>query len=321
MFKKFKVYALVLFLVAFLAACGNSGQDASPKKDSGDQKQEQAFPLTKKDAAGNEITLKKKPTKIISLMPSNTEILFALGLDKEVAGVTTNDTYPEAATKKEKVGDMNVNVEKIISMQPDLVLAQGSSMGMSGEAYKQLGDAGVPVFVVEEAKSFDQVYDTIETVGELTGKEKEASNIVDDMKQDVKDVKDKASSIKKEDRKKVWVEVSGPPEIYTTGKGTFMDEMLSTIGADNVAGDQEGWVKLSEEKAVQLNPDAIITTYGAYTKGAVEQLLSRPAWKNVTAVKDKAVTDVDGDLVTRPGPRLAEGLKEIAKAVYPDVYK
>lgn len=141
------------------------------------------------------------------------------------------------------------------------------------------------------------------------------------MKEKMTDIKEKAAKIAEKDQKSVYVEVSGEPSIYTTGKNTFMQEMLDTINAQNVVT-EEGWIQVDQEAIIKKNPDVIITTYGSYaTEDPVKQLLSRKGWEDVTAVKEKAVADVDSDTVTRPGPRLVEGVEELAKAVYPNEFK
>ena len=319
MMKKWKQYVWLLALVLMLglAACNNSAEPAKETKQE-TKTEEAAFPVTVKDAVGD-VTIEKEPAKIVSLIPSNTEIAYALGLGDKIVGVSDSDNYPEDVKNKEKVGGMEFNVEKIISLQPDVVLAHASSAHNAEEGLKQLKDAGITVIVVPNATSFNDVYASIELIGKATGKAKEAADVVQQMKQKIDAIAEKAKEVKEEAT--VWVEVSPAPEIYTAGKGTFMDEMLTIIHAKNAAGDQEGWPMFTEEDAVALNPDVIITTYGYYTPNAVEQVLARPAWKDVPAVKNKRVYDVNSDLVSRPGPRLAEGVEEIAKVVYPDIFK
>ena len=141
------------------------------------------------------------------------------------------------------------------------------------------------------------------------------------MKNSFAELKEKAESIKPEEQKTVFVEVSPAPEIYTAGKNTFINEMLELIGAENAAGDLDGWAKVDPEAIVERNPDVVVTTYGYYTEKAAEQVLARQGWNNVKAVKDQQVFDVHSDLVTRSGPRLAEGAEELAKAIYPDIFK
>ena len=144
-----------------------------------EQTEKSDFPVTIKDATDEEVVIEKKPERMVSLMPSNTEIAFELGLGDEIIGVTDNDTYPEEALEKEKVGGMEFNVEKIISLKPDLVLAHGGSMGMSSEGFGQLKDAGITVLVVNDAKTFADVYDSIEMIGKATGTQvEEAEKLV-----------------------------------------------------------------------------------------------------------------------------------------------
>lgn len=316
--KKWLSYSIIALLVIVLAACGAGSQSNSDKKTKQDtaQTSQAAFPVKVKDSRDKEITLKKQPKKIVSLMPSNTEIVYALGLEKELVGVTSNDDYPKSVKKKAQVGDMNVNAEKVIALNPDLVLAHASSMGVSDEVFKQIESAGIPVFVVKDSTTFDTVYDSITQIGKLTGKTKEANQTIKDMKEKVASIEKKAKTISKEDRKKVWIEVSGAPEIYTTGKGTFMNEMLTMIGADNVAASEKGWVKFSEEQVVKLNPDVIIATYDADKN----EIMKRPAWSSMTAVKEGNIEKVDQNKINRLGPRIVDGLEDLAKAVYPEVY-
>jgi len=182
---------------------------------------------------------------------------------------------------------------------------------------KQLKDSGVTVLVVNDAQSFDAVYASMEMVGKATGKTAEADQLVQDMKAKLDEIKKQAESIS--DQKTVFVEVSPAPEIYTTGKNTFMSEMLEVINAKNAVGDQEGWVPINEEAVVEINPDTIITTVG-YVENAAEEIKARAAWKDITAVKENQVYLVNEDLVSRSGPRIVEGVEELAKAIYPDVF-
>jgi iron complex transport system substrate-binding protein len=306
--------------MAALAACG---EQKDPVKDeansSTEQKgEEKAFPVTIKDALDNDVTIEEKPEKIVSLIPSNTEVAFALGLGENVVGVSDFDNYPEEATTKEKIGGMEINIEKIISLQPNLVLAHASAMNGT-EGLQQLRDAGLTVLVINDAQNFEQVYDSIAMIGKATGENKKADELIKGMQDHLAEIKAKAGEIK--EKKKVFVEVSPAPEVFTTGKNTFMDEMISLINAENIANDQEGWIKMDQEVLIDRNPDVIITTYGFYTENAVEQVLSRQGWENVNAIKSKQVIDVDSDRVTRSGPRIVEGVEDLAKAIYPEVFK
>ncbi|MCP3740881.1 ABC transporter substrate-binding protein [Rossellomorea sp. BNER] len=323
--KKFYSFLLVLLLsFGVLAGCGQSDSNEKAKKEENPQSEETEkteFPVTIKDASDKEVVIEKKPERIVSLIPSNTEIAFSLGLGDEVVGVSDYDTYPKEVANKEKIGGMDFNLEKIISLNPDLVLAHGSSAHNSTEGLQQLRDSGIQVIIVNDAKSFEEVYNSIEMVGKATGEVKKAKEIISDMKGKIANIKEKAAEISEDEMKTVYVEVSPAPDMYTTGKNTFMSEMLEIINANNVAGDLDGWVKIDQEAIIKKNPDVIITTYGYYTEDPAGQVLSRDGWKDINAVKNKQVIDVHSEIVTRSGPRLAEGVEELANAIYPDVFK
>jgi iron complex transport system substrate-binding protein len=186
---------------------------------------------------------------------------------------------------------------------------------------EQLRKAGIQVVVVNESKNFNQVYDSIQLIAKVTGTTDKAEQIVHRMKATMAAVHDKTAKIPESRQKTVWVEVSPAPDIYTTGSGTFMDQMLDLINADNIAADKKGWVKYSPEAVVNKNPDVIVITYGNYVKNPVKQVLTRSGWQNVKAVKNHKVFSLNADIVTRPGPRLAKGVEQLAHAVYPDVFK
>lgn len=320
-----KFYSILLasmLAVGVLAACGETKTEEKPSNENESSQTEQAsYPLTITDAVGVEVVIEDKPEKLVSLIPSNTEIVFALGLGDELVGVTDNDTYPAEVADIEKVGGMEFNVEKIISLDPDVVLAHASSANTSTDGLQQLRDSGIDVVVVNDANNFDDVYESIDMIGQVTGETQEASELVTNMKDRMEDIKEKAADIPAEDTKSVYIEVSGEPSIYTTGTNTFMQEMLDTINAKNIVTD-EGWIQVDPEAIISANPDVVITTYGSYSEAnPADAIIAREGWGEVTAVKENQIIDVDSDTVTRSGPRLVEGVEAIAEAVYPDVFK
>ncbi|MGE7778780.1 helical backbone metal receptor [Peribacillus sp. NPDC097264] len=318
-----KIYSFMLvmgLMVGILVGCSDASQDGTGENQSTKQAVNQGFPLSLQDAVGNQVTIEQKPEKIVSLIPSNTEAVFALGSGEKVIGVSENDNYPEETKDIQKIGGMEIDTEMILALQPDIVLAHESAHN-SKEGIQQLKDAGIPVLIVNDAKNFKEVYTSIEMIGTAIGELDKAKEIVKTMQNKLEKIKEKAKAIKSEDRKSVFVEVSPSPEIYTTGKNTFMDEMLDIISADNVAGELDGWVKLDEESMIAANPDVIITTYGYYTGDPVKEVTGRNGWADIQAVKNDEVFDVHSDIVTRSGPRLIEGVEELAKSVYPNVFK
>ncbi|MFT4415013.1 ABC transporter substrate-binding protein [Fredinandcohnia humi] len=321
--KKWGLLCIVLLVtIGIIAGCGTDGENT--KKEAGNStaeitQNEEQFPITIKDDANREVTIDEKPETIVSIQASNTEIAFALGLGDKIIGVSDYDNYPAEALEIQKVGAQDINAELVLTLLPDIALVTDYHYNTHPNILKQFEDAGIDVIVVGSATSFDDVYSNIEMIGIATGTETKANEIITDMKQRLEDVKEKAAeSIT--DKKKVWVEVSPAPDIFTTGTNTFMHEMLQAIQAVNAAEEHEGWVQLTEEEIVQLTPDVIITTYGYYVDNPREQVLSREGWSEVPAVKNEQVFDVDNDTVTRPGPRLIEGVETLAKLIYPEVF-
>ncbi|EBB5834274.1 ABC transporter substrate-binding protein [Listeria monocytogenes] len=290
--KWFKGIAVVL-LLAILTACGNTETKAPEKK---------TEKIEVKDAIGNTITLEEAPTKIVSLMPSNTEILFALDLGDKVKGVTAYDDYPKEAQKVEKVTSTSVDTEKIIAIKPDLVLGHESMLATEKDAYQLLKDAGINVFVVPDATDLKAAEKSIITVGKLTGKEKEAKEVTDSMEEQKVAIEKKAKELKTSP--KVWIEIS--PDLYTAGKGTFMNEMLELAGGTNVVT-ESGFIPYNEEKVVELQPDIILSVY----PDAKATIQKRAAWKDIPAVKNDKIYEMDANKLSRPGPRLLEGAADI----------
>jgi iron complex transport system substrate-binding protein len=320
--KKWGLFSLViLFSMGIVAGCGTQDQNSQAEETpiSTENANGEQFPLTITDDANREVRIDAEPEKIVSIQASNTEIAFALGLGDKMIGVSDYDNYPAEALEIQKVGAQDINAELVLTLLPDLALVTDYHYKTHPETLQQFEDAGIAVIVVGSATSFEDVYSNIEMIGKATGTETEANKIITDMQQRLDKVKEKAAeSIT--NKKKVWVEVSPAPDIFTTGTNTFMHEMLQALQAVNAAEKHEGWVKLTEEEIVQLMPEVIITTYGYYVEKPRDQVLARAGWSEVPAVKNEQVFDVDNDTVTRPGPRLIEGVETLAKLIYPEVF-
>ena len=313
-------------MLAILTACGTDSNSNDVSQDEAAdegtaaviEEVAEAFPVTITDDAGREVTIESEPQSIVSIQTSNTEILYALGVGERMIGVSDYCNYPEEALSVQKVGGQDMDAELILSLLPDIVFVTTYHHDTHGNILKQYEEAGITVVVTGSASTFDDVYKTMGMIAQATGTSDKADEIVDDMKERRAAVEEKAKGIT--DKKKVWVEVSPAPDIFTTGQNTFMHEMLEAINATNAAEDQDGWVKMTEEEIVQLNPDVIITTYGYYVDNPAEQVLARDGWAEVAAIKNEQVFDVDSDTVTRPGPRLIEGVETLAKIIYPEVF-
>ena len=308
--KKIFVPLLAFVLFSFLLfGCGNQQQSNSEVE-------------TKQiiDALGNEVTVPKQPKRIVSLIPSITETVFALNKGEYLVGRTDWCNYPEEVFDVNSVGGMQFDVEKLLSLKPDVVLSHASGAHSSGDGLEQVINAGIPVVIINDAKEIADVYKAIELVGEVIDAKASAANLTASMNEQFQVIQEKASQINYDDQLTVWIEVSPAPDIFTAGKGTFIHELLGLINAKNAAGSVDGWVQFNEEEAVILNPDVIVTTYGYYVDQPVEQVLSRQGWKQVTAVKNERIYDVHSDKLTRSGPRLVKGVEQLANIVYPEVF-
>lgn len=330
--KKISLIVLSVLLIVMLAACGANNNDsssgnASPSatsspssaaSPSADDAKKTVYPLTEKDATGKEITFAQAPEKIVSTSPAETEILFALGLADRIVGVSDFDNYPKEAESKAKVGGVvEPNTEAIVAAGADLVVA---GISIKETALENLRTLGLNV-VCTNPKKLDDVLSDILLLGRITDKQQEAEALVEQMKADIQKVTDVAAAIKPEEKKKVYIEFSPG---WTVGKGEFMDELVTLAGGTNIASDVEGWSKINEEKVIKDNPDVIIYTLNVTDdKGnKLEDLIQgRAGWGEITAIKNKQVVGLDGDVLSRPGPRITQALLGIASAIYPDSYQ
>ncbi|KHF40762.1 ABC transporter substrate-binding protein [Halalkalibacter okhensis] len=331
--KKWGLFGLVLMLaMAIITGCGTPEESSQENVNAGEEElveenqvqpeteRDELFPVTIVDDASREVTIESEPETIVSIQASNTEISFALGLGDKVIGVSDYCNYPAEVLDIEKVGAQDMNAELILTLLPDIALVTDYHFNTHPDILEQFEEAGINVIVVGSASSFEDVYQKIDMIASATGSQNAAEEIISDMKERHQAIKVQAEeSIT--DPKKVWVEVSPAPDIFTTGQNTFMHEMLESIQAVNAAEDHEGWVSLTEEEIVQLNPDVIITTYGYYVDNPSGDVLARDGWAEVPAIQNEQVFDVDNDTVTRPGPRLIEGVETLAKLIYPEVFE
>lgn len=255
----------------------------------------------------------KLAQRIISLAPANTEILFALGLDKEIVGVSSYCNFPLQALNKEKIGDFsNPNIEKIISLKPDIIFSAGLEQE---QAAQKLRDLGQKVVVIDPS-NFDELFQSIELMGRLTGRQEQALKLVKLIKERINKVKQQVKSFNY--HPKVFIEISFNP-LMTVSKCSFLDEMVKIAGGINVAGNlPRPYCRVSEELIIRHNPDVIILTHFSDRINVAK----RSGWENISAVKNNRVyNDINSDILVRPGPRLVEGLEELVKRMYGEVKK
>lgn len=272
-----------------------------------------AYPVTIVDSTGTSITLTQEPQKIVSLAPSTTEILGALGVTDKIVGRTSYCNYPNEVLDVQEVGGTsNPNVEAIVALQPDLVVA---STHVSEEVISKLRELNIPVAFLNEQENFEGTYSAIENIGLLTGRTKEAKDVVEGMKAKIESTLEKVNALNKTDKPNVYYALWYGDSDSTAGGNTFIGEMIELAGGHNIAKDVEGW-SISKEKIVEGNPDLIIVPTGNNIK---EGLQTTDFYKDLTAVKEGHIYEIDKDIISRQGPRIADAFVALAEIINPEM--
>ncbi|WP_054751936.1 ABC transporter substrate-binding protein [Piscibacillus salipiscarius] len=254
---KIWLWLVTLVLVVGLTACqgeesnnneSTNEKDQATEQENSEESSSTGFEsVTLTDKSGTDVTIDEKPEKIVSVIPSATEIVFSVGAGNEVVGVSQWANYPEEVQDIEKVGDQQLNIEKIVSLEPDLVVADVNN----ADDIDAMRNAGLKVLVLG-SQNLDEVYKDIQLVGQATGHTDQADEIISNMKQDVEDVQNAVNGLSEDEKKRVWVEVG--PELFSGGEGSFINELINLAGGRNIISDQEGWPQVSEEVILEKRP-------------------------------------------------------------------
>ncbi|MFH1478467.1 MAG: cobalamin-binding protein [Candidatus Omnitrophota bacterium] len=258
--------------------------------------------------------IKADKQKIVSIAPSTTEILFALGLDEEIVGVSTFCNYPSRAQEKEKVGTFSQpNTEKILSLQPDIVFCTGLEQAPVIGKLRQLG---LNVYV-SDPSSIEEMFDSIMEMAAIVGRSKAAAELIDRMKKDIETVTSKTILIPEKDKVKVFIEFWKDP-LMTAGKGSFIDELIALAGGVNISSDvNRPYSYFSPEEVIKRDPDCIILAY-MVNKDAAKMVGRRLGWEGIAAVKNSRIyNDINPDILLRPSPRLGVSISELYERLYP----
>ncbi len=309
-----RLFLFVLSLCLFVAAaCGASpGQSSTPA----------ATPTPALDAYGTPITFPQSPPqRIVSLVPSTSEDLAALGLQSRIVGVDFNTNYPAELTKLPKVSDINgnYNVEQIVALHPDLVLSSG---GITEKYDSQLKQLHLNVVDLPSV-NFDQSIQQIALIGRLTGTQSKATVLVKQLQDQVQQIR---SSVAGTTAPKVMLEVddSTPGKPYVFGGGSFGDQMAQYANAIDVFHSDTangGYPQVTDEAVISADPQYIVLTEDPAYGGNPADVYKRPNWGTIDAVKSKHVVHINADIMQRPGPRLVEGLRCLAQVVHPDRFQ
>lgn len=268
------------------------------------------------DDLGRKVEIAPSPKKIVSLAPGITEILYGLGLDGEIAGVTIYCNYPEAARLKPKIGGFtNISVEKILSLNPDLII--GTADGNSKETVMRLESLGMPVYVTNP-KTLDEILGMVLAIGRITGKEREAKKLTLDLKNRVKNL---SSLVNGRRKRSVFFQVGGEP-IITVGRDTVHNQLITLAGGVNIAGGEKTlYPRYSVEEVIARQPEVIILTSMKYETDVSTIWNKWRKWPHIPAVRDNRLHIIDTDLIDRSSPRIVDALAEMVKIIHPEVVK
>ena len=269
--------------------------------------------VTVTDMMGRTVTLDEPATRVVALSAADCEVLFAVGAGDTLVGRGEYCDYPAEVFDVPSVqSGYETNIEQIIALAPQVLLM--STMAQTEEQVQQLEDAGIRV-VVSDAQDIAGVYQAVEMIGALMGKQAEAEAVVENMKSALDELSEEASALS---GGTVYFEVS-PLQwgLWAAGKGTFMNEVAELLGLENIFADVDGWAEVSEEQVIERSPDYIVTISMYYGEGPTpeEEILSRAGWENVAAVKNGAVLNLPNNELSRPVPRIADGARMLYEFV------
>jgi ABC-type Fe3+-hydroxamate transport system, periplasmic component len=263
------------------------------------------------DDFGRVISVPENPERIISLAPSVTEIMFALGLEDRLVGIDDNSNYPEGAKGIERIGGYIPDKERIMALNPDLIIASDMT---SEEVVYSLEDKGLIVICLSP-RNMDGIFENIMLIGSMAGKTELAGSIIEGLKERINAVTDITQGIYKP---VVYLEYC---PYWTFGPGSFGNDLISMAGGKNIASATETeYPNISNEYIVGHNPEIIIFTVGQHATPAIEEFIHRPGWETTDAAKYNKIYSIDDDLLARPGPRMVDALEELAHLIHPELF-
>jgi iron complex transport system substrate-binding protein len=308
---------LGLALVGLLPGCGRPA-DRTPRieeegkatPDAGD------FPRTVTDSLGHSLEITQRPLRIVSTAPSNTEVLFAIGAGPQVVGVTTYCNYPSEATQRDKIGGFapkTISLERIVQMRPNLILCTGRIQQQLVESLRGLQ---LPVLAYD-AQTLDDVLRNIRSLGQATGNTDQAEMLAAELEKRLARVRSRFEGLPADKRPRVLFLQALEP-LMIAGPKTFVGQMIDLAGGQNLFADlEQAYPRVSEEEIVRRNPSVLFTWERGDSTSRKERLAKRPAWAGIDAVRQGRIITLDEDMISRPGPRLFDGLEQLADLLHP----
>lgn len=314
--RNFALLFVTVLMVAQIAGCRadkeSLPQDVTLQDDVSKKDEQVTYPLTIEDSYGRKVVLDSEPQRVVSIAPNITEAIYALNKEDRLVGRSDYCDYPPEVAQIESIGPIQQpNMEKILELKPDLVFA---STHFQKETLNRLEELNIKVVVLYGEESFEGVYEVIQKTGILLNAQKEAEDVIKKMKDRIEMVMERVSDLEKPS---VYYVVSyGKYGDYTAGRGTFIASLIETAGGKNAADDVEGW-NYSLERLLEKDPDIMICSKYFDTKAGIE---STNGYNSLKAVKDGKLYEIDNNMLDRQGPRLADGLYEIARIIHPEAF-
>lgn len=305
------IFSIILCTVAFAGCSKANTNEGSGTDSSKAESVKAAYPITIKDSFDKEVTFEEEPQKVVSVAPNITEMMFKLGAQDKLVGRTQYCDYPAEVADIESIGTLKTpDIEKIISLEPDVVIA---STHFDEENGAKLEEAGIKVIGLYEENDVKGVYDMMETLGKIMNKQKEAEDTVASMKEEISGVEAKVKDL---EAPSVYYVVSyGEFGDFTAPSNTFVGQLIKMAGGNNIAPASDNWT-FSLEALLEADPEIIIVR-----QGEKENFENTDGYKELTAVKEGRVYEIDNNLLDRQGYRNAEGVTTLAKIFHPEAFK
>ncbi|MCL2401154.1 MAG: ABC transporter substrate-binding protein [Oscillospiraceae bacterium] len=333
--KRITALFLMVIMIAVIAACAadNAPAEVQPTQpteapteaptdtENGgdiDDEPELPAPVIDRDREGNPIVLPETIERIISMGPSNTEVLVALGFaDRIVATDAFSDNIDGIDPSIAIFSMMDPDGEQIIYLQPDVIFVTGMTRVGADDPFRIVADAGICVIFIPSSTSIEGIKEDIRFMAAVMGAEAIGEELIEDMETAIDEVRQMAATIT--ERRTVYFEISPAPWMVSFGAGTFLNEMLEIVGVENIFADEEGWISVADEFLLAANPDVILTSVN-FIDDPIEDIVNRPGWGGITAVQNGDVFRICTDASNRPSHNIVIALREMASAIYPEVF-
>lgn len=322
--KKLIAFFLALTMAVSMAGCaGSSAADSSEKTESSapTASSEASVPEASKpttDPSGAEVSIPDSIDSIVCLSPAVNEVLIALGVGDSLVAYDTQSVGLEGIPADLPTLDMmQPDMETLASLKPDVLFVSNMTLYDQENPFQQLIDMGMCVLCVPSANSIAEIESSLSFIAAAVGKSAEGDALIGGMQAELDRIAAIGESIT--EKKTVYFEIGAAPNMYSFGRGVFLNEMIELIGAENILADQEGWLAVEGETVASANPDVILTNVN-YLDDAVGEILSRSGWEGVSAIQNKQVYYIDNMSSSLSNHNIVKALDEMAKAVYPDAY-